>query len=115
LIAAERAVRNAEGGYWIASLDPDAARHSVCGSVHIRLDDGQVRSAALLSDGLSRSVTHLAIHGTWADLLQALLDPGPQSCIDAVRQVKRADPQGRRFPRTTVSDDASAIALRLVG
>jgi hypothetical protein len=42
LIAAERAVRNTEGGYWIASLDPDAARHSLCGSVHIGLDDGHV-------------------------------------------------------------------------
>jgi hypothetical protein len=91
LIAAERAVRNTEGGYWIASLDPpDAARPSLSGSVHIGLDDGQVRAAALLSDGLNRSATHLAIHGTWADLLQALLDPGPQSCIDAVREVERA-------------------------
>jgi hypothetical protein len=73
-----------------------------------------VRRVALISDGVSRSVTHLGIHPTWADLLEALFDHGPQASIDAIRRVERADPQGRRFPRTAVSDDASAIALRLI-
>jgi hypothetical protein len=114
LVAAERIARNTEGGYWIASLDPDAASHSVTGSIHVGPNDGQVRTAALLSDGVSRSVTHLHIHSTWSDLLDALLNQGPLACIEAIRRVESADPQGQRFQRTAASDDASAIALRLV-
>jgi hypothetical protein len=114
LVAEERTVRNTEGGYWIASLDPDAASRSLTGSVPIGQADGQVRRAALLSDGVSRSVTHLRVYSTWAYLLEALFEPGPQGCIDAIRLIERADPRGLRFPRTAASDDASAIALRLV-
>ncbi len=114
LVAAERAVRNTEGGYWIASLDPGAAGQSLTGSLPIGPDHGHLKTAALLSDGVSRSVTHLHLYRTWGDLLDALLHAGPQACIDAIRRVERADPHGRRFPRTAPSDDASAIALRLV-
>ena len=63
---------------------------------------------------VSRSVTHLYLHSTWGNLLEALLDLGPQACIDAVRRVERGDLHGRQFPRTAPSNDASAIALRLV-
>ena len=112
LVQAERALRNTEAGYWIASLDPQAASHSLAGAAPIGIHPGEVRSAALLTDGLGRSVTHLGIHKTWDALLRALLEAGPHSCIDAVRAAETSDPKGHRFPRTTGSDDASAIALQ---
>lgn len=81
LVAAEQTARKTEGGYWIASLDPDAASTSLTGSVHIGRTDGP-RRAALLSDAVSRSVTHLDVHSIWADLLESLFDQGPLACIE---------------------------------
>src|SRR5207245_10101831 len=50
---------------------------------------------------VSRSVTHLHLHSTWGNLLEALLDLRPQACIDAIRRVERGDPAagGSHEPR----------------
>jgi hypothetical protein len=114
LVAAERLARNSDSGYWIASLDPKAAHHSLTGSLAIGPQPGKVRAVGLLSDGLARAVTHLDIHKTWADLLHDLVENGSESCISSVRRVEQSDPEGQRFPRTIRSDDASAITLELL-
>src|SRR5262245_8426135 len=47
-----RAYRNQEGGFWVASSEPDAANHALTGVIAAE----DARSIALLSDGASRPV-----------------------------------------------------------
>jgi len=114
LVTAERAVRNTEGGYWIASHDPDAAHHALVGTCAIGTGPGEVHRLALLSDGLERAVTVLGVHRSWDELLHALVTEGPAACIDAVRKAEAGDPQGRRHPRTAATDDASGLVAEFV-
>jgi serine/threonine protein phosphatase PrpC len=114
LVAAEQAVRNTDDGYWIASFDPQAAHHSLTGSRSIGDKPGQVRRAALVSDGLERAVTLLGLCASWDELLQALITNGPNACIEQVREAEAADPTGQQHPRTAASDDASAVLLEFV-
>ncbi|HEV8649928.1 MAG TPA: hypothetical protein VG276_11120 [Actinomycetes bacterium] len=109
LVETERALRNAEDGYWIASNDPTAAYHSVTGSRSIGTGPGEVRRFALLSDGFERTVAVFGLYASWADLMAALVRDGPAKCLAALRAAETADPHGRRFPRTAASDDASAL------
>jgi hypothetical protein len=111
LVAAERAVRNTDDGYWIASFDPRAARHSLIGSRTIGAGPGEVRRAALLSDGLERAVTVLGLCTSWEELMQALIVRGPRALIQQVREAEAADPTGQLHPRTAASDDASAVLI----
>lgn len=102
-------LRNRPGGYWIASALPAAARHAIGGT----LPRTGVRSAALLTDGASRLVEPFRA-GSWARLLAMLEDSGPEEVIAVVRQVEAADPDGRRWPRGKVHDDATAAFCLLV-
>lgn len=114
LVAAERNARNLDGGYWIASLDPQAALQSLTGSAVIGPSEEGVRRAGLMSDGLARSVTHLGLYPGWGELLADLATRGPKACIEATRAIEMSDPQGIRFPRSTRSDDASGIVLDFI-
>lgn len=105
----ERAKRNTADGYWIASDDPAAAQHAICGSCS--LDD--IHRLALMTDGLSRSVTTLNIYPTWEELLQNLFDHGPSKTISTIRETEIDDPDGKRYPRTNQSDDATAMICEL--
>jgi len=113
LVETERALRNAHGGYWIASNDPGAAYHGITGSCAVGIGPGEVRRFALLSDGFERTVALFGHHASWADLMAALVRDGPAKCLAALRDAEAADPQGRRYPRTTASDDASALVSHL--
>jgi hypothetical protein len=104
------ASRNQDGGYWVASTNPDAAHQAVTGA----FDIVSVRSAALLTDGASRWVDRFEL-GSWADLLAALARPdGPRS---VVREVREAEDFGGGLPappgHDKRHDDASAVHLRL--
>jgi Protein phosphatase 2C len=114
LVAAEHAVRNTDAGYWIASFDPRAARHSLTGSHTIGTGPGKVRRAVLLSDGLERAVTVLGLCASWDQFVQALITNGPSALIQRVREAEAADPTGQQHPRTAASDDASAVLLEFV-
>jgi len=114
LVTAERAVRNTEQGYWIASHNPDAAHHALAGACAIGTGPGEVRRLALLSDGLERAVIVLGVYQSWDELLYALVVEGPAACIDAVRRAEAGDPHGRQHPRTAASDDASGLVAEFL-
>ena len=115
IVEAERRLRNTPGGYWIAGADPAAASHSLTGSCRIGVGPGEVRRFALVSDGAERAVTMFRLHPSWEAFLDALATDGPAACIAAVRTVEEGDPDGRRYPRTKPSGDASALVCDLVG
>ncbi|WP_390898110.1 hypothetical protein [Streptomyces lusitanus] len=102
LVLAQRQLRNTPDGYWVAGANPEAARHCLTGSTEI----GAVRSAAVMSDGVSRLVTEYGM-ATWEDVFAVLRTAGPQGLITTVRKVEATDPTGRRWPRYKSGDDAS--------
>ena len=94
---------NRDGGYWIAAADPEAAYHSVTGTVPL----AGLRRAALLTDGASRAVDTFALTD-WAGLLDVLDRHGPSHLISLVRTAELADPEGLTRPRYKRHDDATA-------
>jgi Protein phosphatase 2C len=108
LTRALRRARNRPGGYWVAAADPRAASQAVTGT----LPATSLRRAVLLSDGASRLVDlfELAI---WEELLALLDENGPDELLRQVRAAEAVDPEGRQWPRTKRSDDATAVYLAL--
>jgi hypothetical protein len=106
---AELAVRNREGGYWIAGSDPSVVTHAISG--HLRLTHPV--EVALLTDGAARAVDILHLMD-WTTVLNQLRDTGPISLIQAVRQAEATDPNTTRWPRNKPSDDATTIYASLV-
>jgi hypothetical protein len=113
LHAAERAMRNRDGGYWIAGDDPHAANHSLTGHYNLVNTAAGAHRIALLSDGIERAITHLHLYSDSHELLDSLFDPGTLATITRIRNAERADPTGSQHPRTTPSDDAAAITCGL--
>ena len=66
----------------------------------------------LLSDGASRLVDLFEL-ATWEELLALLDENGPDELLRQVRAAEATDPEGRQWPRTKRSDDASAAYLVL--
>ena len=100
--------RNQPGGYWVADADPDAASHALTGS----WPKDDVHRAAILTDGASR-LTDLFALADWPELLDQLTANGPASILHAVRKAEDADPDGRRWPRSKRSDDATVVYCQL--
>lgn len=101
-VTAQRQTRNTPNGYWVAAASPEAADHALVGSTPA----GDVRAAAVMSDGASRLVTEYGM-ATWAEVFTTLQTGGPRDLIDTVRKVEATDPTGRRWPRYKSGDDAS--------
>ena len=93
---------NVDGGYWVASVDPQAAYHAITGTVS-RSDVGR---AAVLTDGASIIADRFDEIG-WSDLLDTLAGSGPAGLIRRVRDAELADQTGQRWPRDMVHDDAT--------
>jgi hypothetical protein len=99
----QQGLRNCESGYWIASTDPKAAHMALTGSIPL----GQVRRAALLSDGVTRFVEFDL--GTWGELLGILDTYGPTTVFHRIRAAETADPDGVRWPRAKQRDDVAVV------
>ena len=92
-------LRNADGGFWVASTVPEAAHHAVTGTTP------PFRRAALLTDGASRHVDHFGLTD-WPGLLDLLEEQGPASLL---AEVRRAESTGPPPARGKPHDDATAI------
>jgi hypothetical protein len=108
LTRALRRARNRPGGYWVAAADPQAASQAITGS----LPSKTLHRAVLLSDGASRLADPFGL-ATWEELLALLDESGPDELLRQVRAAEAVDPEGRQWPRTKRSDDATAIYLVL--
>jgi hypothetical protein len=106
LTRALRRSRNRPGGYWVAAADPRAASQAVTGT----LPGNSLQRAVLLSDGASRLVDLFELV-TWEELLALLDENGPEELLRQVRAAEAVDPEGRQWPRTKRSDDATAVYL----
>ncbi|MGW1075180.1 hypothetical protein [Streptomyces sp. NPDC002537] len=99
------AQRNAEGGFFTAAADPAVAGLAVTGT----LPRPEVRALAALTDGAGRWV-EVFHEGDWAACFALLSKGGPQSLIDAVRELEGRGPApGKRKPH----DDAAVAYVEL--
>jgi|HubBroStandDraft_1064217.scaffolds.fasta_scaffold30310_1 hypothetical protein len=98
------AARNKPGGYWVAATDPQAARQAITGFEPLT----DLASVALLSDGAGR-IAERYRQATWAQISAVLTEHGPAELIHRVRATEAADPDGQRWPRGKLRDDATAI------
>lgn len=94
-----RRSRNQPGGFWVASTVPEAAYHSVRGS--IELEPGS--ELTVLTDGASRFVEEYG--RSWGALFRVLSEGGPLGLISTVRDLE-AD---RRPSHGKPHDDATAV------
>jgi hypothetical protein len=103
-----RSRRNRPGGFWVASTNPEAGFHAARGSVAL----GDVRRAALLTDGAARFVERFRL-GDWQALLDLLERQGPDELIQRVRKAEEAEPESeRKGERRKRQDDATAAFVR---
>ncbi|MFD9882455.1 hypothetical protein ACFWZT_13430 [Streptomyces alboflavus] len=106
--AAVEALRNAEGGFFTAAADPAVAALAVTGE----RPRSAVTALAALTDGAGRWVETFR-EGDWADCFALLRKSGPQTLVDRVRELERADPKGAVFPRGKRHDDAAVVCVEL--
>jgi len=93
-------VRNAPGGFWVASTDPAAAGEALAGTV----GPGQVRRAAVLTDGAARLVEHFG--RGWPEVFALAGEHGPRAVLAEVRRLEAGAPpahpmRGKRFDDAT--------------
>ena len=106
LVEEQRAMRNREGGFWVAATLPAAAEHAVTAT----LPRAGIRRGAVLSDGATRPVDQMHIY-EWAPYLDLLDKLGPVGLIQHVREIENGDPAGSRYARTKQHDDATVVQL----
>jgi hypothetical protein len=94
-------LRNAPGGFWVASTTPDAAHHALTGTVHAE----PLRAVLICTDGVSRLV-ELFGH-TWVDVAARAEQHGPAAVIRTVREAERANPPTSGMRK--LHDDASLV------
>jgi hypothetical protein len=87
-----------------ASTNPAAAGHAHTGTLP---RDG-LQAVALLSDGATRIAEQYGLLG-WPDLAGVLREDGPAELIAQVRAAEDADPDGARWPRSKLRDDATVL------
>ncbi len=100
-----RSKRNASGGFWVASTNPDAAHEAITGIA----DD--VTHVALLTDGVTRLVEYYGY--SWTDIFELLSKDGPSGLIQRVREAEQASPPpahgyGKQH------DDATAVYIQVI-
>jgi hypothetical protein len=109
LLQRNRRLRNHPGGYWI--FDPTAAGAER--GLHGGLPAGELRTVALLSDGLADAVPIYKMEPDYDRFLARLEAEGPEAVCQALRELQRGDPDFDRYPRFKLADDATAVLARL--
>ncbi|GLZ38291.1 hypothetical protein [Actinokineospora sp. NBRC 105648] len=100
------ALRNQEGGYWVAEAVPGAAYHAIRKSWPI----DTVKSILMASDGVSCGIDDYKLF-TWEKVLEIAKNEGPDAVLDAVRAAEESDPDGTRWPRPKAHDDQALVLI----
>jgi Protein phosphatase 2C len=101
---------NKPGGYWILSTDPRAAIEARAASYAVTAGT----HVLLASDGFARAIDVFDIEPTWQALISNVVSGGRLADIgEQVRKAERADADRSAYPRISMSDDATAVLLRV--
>jgi hypothetical protein len=87
-----------------AKADPAAALAARTGTIAT----AGLHGVALLSDGATRITDRYGVQ-PWAVTIGVIRDRGPAELIGQVRAVEDSDPEGARWPRGKLRDDATVI------
>jgi hypothetical protein len=87
-----------------AMADPAAALAARTGTLGL----AGLRGVALLSDGATRITDRYGLQ-PWPATLRVIRDHGPAELIRQVRAAEDSDPEGARWPRGKIRDDATVI------
>jgi len=103
-----RGTLNQDGAEWTFCLDPACADH-----VRMRRIEPKAPAHVLLmTDGFAALVDRYRAYDA-AGLVRTALDKGLQELGRELRAIEAADAGGAKHPRFKVSDDATALLLRL--
>ncbi|MGD9982090.1 MAG: protein phosphatase 2C domain-containing protein [Hyphomonadaceae bacterium] len=103
-----RAAMNHEGAHWTFGLQPACADHARTWTLTLQ----RPAHLLLMTDGFSALADRYRIYEPEA-LVKAAIDAGLQELGRELRAIETADSGGSRHPRLKVSDDATALLLRL--
>lgn len=101
-----RALRNVEGGFWVAEAEPAAARHAVRRSWP-RQD---VETVLLATDGVAVAVDDYHILD-WPQIRKIARTQGVSAVLDTARAAEAGDPERQRWPRVKVHDDQVLVMV----
>jgi Protein phosphatase 2C len=87
-----------------AAAEPGAASVAATGTI----PSAGLRGVALFSDGATR-ITDLYHLVSWGEVVDTVRDQGPGELIRQVRAAESADPDGDRWPRNKIRDDATVV------
>jgi Protein phosphatase 2C len=99
-----RSKRNAPGGFWVASTNPQAAYEAISGIMN------DVTHVALLTDGLTRLVEYYG--HSWGGIFELLGSHGPSGLIRRVREAERNCPPPT-YGYGKQHDDATAVYIQV--
>jgi len=108
LIEAERKFQNVDGGYWVASCNPDAVEHAYS-SVAL-LDDVEDYTIMAVSDGLERLVSVFKRYGSVCDVADAIVRQGKDAVFAELRSLE-SDRKNFIKPVSCQHDDASFVLI----
>ncbi|HEU5023971.1 MAG TPA: hypothetical protein VFV01_03535 [Spirillospora sp.] len=95
-------VEEITGGPCYAAADPGAAEAAITGTVPV----GELRRVLMLTDGATRLADTFGATG-WDGLARFAAEQGPGAVVARTREAERTDPQGLRWPRRKIHDDAT--------
>lgn len=96
---------------WTLGTEPMAADHIASEQLSAALP----AKALLCTDGFAALVDQYGRYGVSDFVRAAGADKGLASLMDELRQIEQVeDPDGRRFPRFKMSDDATAVLIEIV-
>ena len=107
LQAGQRVRRNAPGGYWIASANPEAAAHAVT----VTVPQPPLEWIVLATDGAIGIARYLGLDD-WEAIIRS--DQGGLSALlqRCHEWEENADPGGRQLPRAKRHDDKAIATIR---
>lgn len=111
LLQRNRSLRNREGGYSIFDPTAEGAEKGTC----LQWPAEEIRSAAILSDGMADAVPVYGMAPDYGILLTRLEREGPRAVCEALRRLQREDPTFDRYPRFKAADDVTVVLADLEG
>ena len=109
LLQHNRDLRNRLGGYMI--FDPSA--EGAAQGTSLRWPTKEIRSAAILSDGIADAVPVFGMAPDYDAFLSRLEREGPEAVCAALRRLQQGDPTFDRYPRFKQADDVTIILADL--
>ncbi|GAA2136870.1 PP2C family serine/threonine-protein phosphatase [Actinomadura napierensis] len=103
-------VEEITGGPHFAAADPSVADFAITGTVPV----GELRRVLMLTDGATRLADTIGATD-WPGLARLAVEHGPAGVIERTREAERTDPQGLRWPRRKIHDDATLAVCEFPG